>query len=61
MIEISWTDRLAPTILKVKKFRKRLFHCLPVDSVKMAWQVEKGDAAIKTEAVSDLLPVSAWE
>ena len=61
MIEISWTDRLAPTILKVKKFRKRFFRRPPVDSVSMAMQVEKGDATIKPEPVSDQFPVSAWK
>jgi hypothetical protein len=53
VIEVSRTDCLAPTTLKVKKFRKRFFYRLPLDSVKMAWQVEKGDATIKMEAVSD--------
>jgi hypothetical protein len=61
VVEVSRTDCLTPTTLKVKKFRKRFFYRLPVDSVKMAWQVEKGDATIKMEAVSDLLPVSAWK
>jgi hypothetical protein len=61
VIEVSRTHCLTPTGLKVKEFRKRFFYRPPVDSVKVTWQVENGDATIKMEAVSDQFPVSAWE